>query len=193
MRASFLYKGVLVAAMLCVVPAALPASPKGGQPHGRTVTADAGISPSETSSLLGQIRNEAVSLKNSADHLQVLAREGTLVGWEGDALTLGDMCDHVNKMNTLVSYLRIHQAEASPLQQEIVNRVAPAALELAGTTQAAIDAVRNNEAAIYMSDLAGLANAMYEEASRVDQTVGDLHKYVHARQEAQQLGQTLGL
>jgi hypothetical protein len=134
-----------------------------------------------------------VSLENSADQLQTLAREGYIANWEGAAILLGDMCDHVNKMNNLVSYLRVHQAEASPLQQEIISRVAPSALELASTTQAAFDALRNNEAAIYMSDLAGLANDMYKEASRVDQTVGDLNKYVHARQEAQQLGQTLGL
>jgi hypothetical protein len=96
-------------------------------------------------------------------------------------------------MNKLLYNVRVHQAEASPLQEEIIDRVAPPALELAGTTEVAIDTLKNNEAAPYMSNLAGLANAIYKEASRVDQAVGDLNKYAHARREEHQLRQTLGL
>jgi hypothetical protein len=52
----------------------------------------------------------------------------------------------------------------------------------------------NNDAKhLYLSDLPGLANAIYNEASQVDHTVGGLDKYVHARHEERQLRRTLGL
>jgi methyl-accepting chemotaxis protein len=193
MPIDFLYKGVLVAATLCVVPAALPASPKAGQPGARSVAANTAASPKVTSSLLEQIRIEAISVENNADQLQMLVRDGSLTGREDGAPLLEDIGDHVNEMNKLLSYLRVHQAEASPLQQKIIEQVAAPSLELAGTTQCAVVTLNNNEAHLYLSDLAGLANDMFKEASRVDQTVGNLDKYLHARHEEQQLKQALAL
>jgi hypothetical protein len=193
MRINFLYKGVLVAATLCVAPAALLASPRAGQPDTRAVAVNKGAPPNVTSSLLEQIRTEAISVEDNAEQLQMLVRDGSVTAWEGDASLLNNVRDDVNKMNKTLSYLRAHQAEASPLQQKIIDRVAPPALELADTTQGAIVTLNNNEANVYMSNLAGLANDIDKEARRVDQTVGDLDKYAHAHHEERQLQQTLGL
>jgi hypothetical protein len=193
MRNSFLYKGVLVATGLCVVPAALAASPKGGDPGGRTAAVTPGTSPKETSALLEQMRIDAMSVENDAGQLEMLVREGYFNTKQDDAPLLDNVRDEVNQMNKLLSSLRVHEAEASPVQHEIIKRVAAPAIEMAGTTELAIDTLNNDAAHLYMSDLPGLANAIYQEASRVDQTVGELDKFVHARHEEQQLRQTLGL
>jgi len=176
MRVSFLYKGVLVAATLCVAPAALPASPNGGQPDPRAVAVNTGASPNATSALLEQIRSDATSVENGADQLRELLRETSTANWEGDAFLLVHISDRVNEMNKHLFYLREHEAEASSLQQKIIEGVEAPAIELADTTQDAANTLKNNEAAVYMSDLASLAKDIYDEAGRVDRTVGDLSK-----------------
>jgi len=194
MRNSFLYKGVLVATALCVVPAALAKSPKGGgDPGGRTAAVTRGTSPKETSALLEQMRIDAMSVENDAGQLEMLVREGYFNTKQDDAPLLDNVRDEVNQMNRLLSSLRAHKAEASPLQQAIIERVAAPAIEMAGTTELAIDTVNNDGTHLYTSDLPGLADSIYQEASRVDQTVAELDKYVHARHEEQQLRRTLGL
>ena len=191
MKISFLSKGVLIAAALCLAPAALPASPK---PAGQGVVAvNPQASPGDTASLLEQVRVEALSIKNNADQLQMLLRESTQDFWEGDAALLEDVRDQVNKLNKLVYDVRVHQAEASPLQQEVIARVTPSVIELVGTTQDALTTLNNNQSRVYMSDLPNLANDIYTEASRVAQTVGEFDKYSHSLQEKQQLKHALGL
>lgn len=192
MRINFLYQGVVLAATLCVAPAALLASPKGGPSGDRAVTANTGVSP-KVSSQLEQIQIDAVSVERNAGRLQALLRGGFLNTKQDDAPLVENVREHVNEMNKHLSYLRVHQAEASPLQQRIIEQVAYPAIELADTTSGAIDVLNNDATHLYMSDLPGWVNAIYNEASRVNQTVGDFDKYVHARHEERQLQQTLGL
>jgi len=192
MQVNSLYKGVLVAVTLCVAPAALPASSKAASPDSRTVAVGPAASP-DISSHLEQMRIDAVSIENEADQLQMLMRQVAMYPQQGDAPLLSNVREDVNQMNRVLFYLREHQAEASPLQQRIIQRVAAPAVELAGTTDLAIETLNNNETHLYTSDLPGLADAMFKEASRVDQTVGDLDKYINARHEEQELRQTLGL
>jgi hypothetical protein len=193
MRINFLCKAVVLAATLCVAPAALPKSPKAGASGGSAVTANTAVSPKVSTQLLEQIRIDAWSVEDNADQLQMLLREGSVTDKQDEAPLLDSVRDDVNQMNKLLSYLRVHQAEASPLQQQIIEQVAAPAIELADTTSRAIDVLDNDATHLSMSDLPGLAGALYNEASRVDQTVGDFDKYVHARHEERQLRQTLGL
>jgi hypothetical protein len=193
MRNSFLYKGVLVAAALCMAAAALAKSPNGGDPGGRTVAVTPGAFPKETSARLEQMRMEAMSVENNAGQLEMLVREGFMNSKLDDAPLLDSVRDDVNQMNKLLSSVRVHEAEASPVQREIIERVAAPVVELADTTSHAIGTLNNDATHLYLSDLPGLANAIYNEASRVDHTVGELDKYVHARHEERQLKQALGL
>ena len=191
MRVSSLSKGALVAAALCLAGAALPASLLAGGPKVMDVSPTA--FQAEASSLLGQIRQTAIGVKNDADQLQMLTRQGYEAGWEGDSSLLEDIRDQVNEMNKLLRDLRVHQAEASPAQQEIIERVTAPTLELAGATQGAIVTLNNNESHVYMTNLPTVANDIYDEASRVAQTVGNFDKYSHSLQEEQDLKKTLGI
>jgi len=193
MQINLLYKGVVVAAMLCAAPAALPASPKGGPSGDRGAAANTVVSPKVSSQLLEQIRDEAVSIEENADQLQTLLRAGFLNTKQSDAPVVDDMRDYVNKMNKHLSYLRVHEREASPLQQQIIEQVAAPTVELADTVSRAIEVLNEDAAHPTMSELPDLANDIFNEASRVDRTVGEFDKYVHARHEERQMQRTLGL
>lgn len=174
MKISFLFKGVLVAAVLVLLPAALPASPK---PAGQgTVVVNPAAFAEDDSPLLNQIQFYAAGVRNDADHLREMLREGDRTGWEGDAYLLSDAGDQVNELNKLLYNLRIRQAEASPLQQETIQRIVPSALELATTTQDALTTMHNNQSHVQLTDLPCLADAIYNQADRVASTVAELNK-----------------
>ena len=192
MRIHFVVLGALVAASLGVAPAMSLASAKASPPDTGTATFSPPGAPNNISDLLQEIHSQAVRVRYQADQLQMLVRN-PLANWQDDGLILENVRGHVNQMNKLVSYLRMHEAEASPLQRKIIAQVAAPSLELADNTQDAIVTLKNHEAAVYMSDLPGLADDMYKEAGRIDRTVGNLDKYLGTRHEEQQLKQTLGL
>jgi hypothetical protein len=187
MSKDYLRSAVLIAAMLFVAPAAMWASPQASD----SVTRSA--QPNDVSLLLQEMRSDAYFVKNQADQLEALLRNGPLNSWESDATLLREVADSVNEMNHTLARLRSEESEASPLQQKIIDQVAPPSFELAGTTQAAITTLNDNLSHVYMSSLSALANQMYNEANRVNQAVDNLDKYVRASQEARQFSQKLGL
>jgi hypothetical protein len=193
MRINFLYKGVLLAATLCVAPAALPASPRAGQPGPDTAGSGKGAFPVNASNLLQQVQIDAVSVRNNADQLQARLRDSFGNDWEFDSDLLERMRARVNLMDKLLSQLRARQSEALPWQQQAIERIAPSVVNLSDTTQDAIASLDDNKGHIYSSDLGVLTDHMYNEARLIDQVIGDFKKYADASKEAQQLGQTLDL
>ncbi|HTS67668.1 MAG TPA: hypothetical protein VMO17_01695 [Terriglobia bacterium] len=192
MRIRYAFESFLAAATLCVVAATLMASPKAGPPDTTTIAVHQQDSQNHTWVLLQQIQQEAIDIRNNADQLQMLAWN-PLVGWDDDGNILANLRDQVNKLDQLLSYVREHEAQASPLQRRTIDLMAPPSLELATTTQDAIVTLDNNKAYVYMTDLDGLAKDIYNEANRVDMAVGDLDKYMIARREEQQVKQSLGI
>lgn len=193
MQMKFVCKAVWVAAALCVAPATMLASPKADQSAVRTAAFSKGTSPDDTSLLLQRIQGDALTIRDNADQLQACLRGPSLTDWESDAELLENVRADVNEMNRLVFRLRADKAEASPWEQKLIERIAPTAENLAGTTEDAIVTLNNNQGHVYFSDLEGLTNDIYKQASLIDRTVGGFEKYVAARHEAQQLKQTLGL
>jgi hypothetical protein len=193
MRINFLYKGVLLAATLCVAPAALPASPRAGQPGPDTVGSAKGAFPINASNLLQQVQIDALSVRNNADQLQARLRDSFGNDWEFDSDVLERVRARVNLMDKLLSQLRAKQSEALPWQQQAIERIAPSVVNLSDTTQDAIASLNNNKGHIYSSDLGVLADHMYNEARLIDQAIGNFKKYADVSKEAQQLGQTLDL
>ncbi len=191
MRFNFVSKGALVAAVVCFAPAALLASPKAFQTSAPATFANMDASP-EVSSNLDQMRMEAIRVENNAGQIQELLRDPYQTGWQGDANLLSSVADDVNDMNDMLYRLRTNEAEASPLQENVIEHIAPASVELAGTTTDAIVTLNNHQSDVALTDLNGLTNAIYQEAKRVDQTVGDFEKYVNGRREERPLRQVLG-
>jgi hypothetical protein len=192
MRINFLYKGVLVASALCLAPAALPASPKANQP-GPLASVNEGAFPGDTGLLLQGIQTDALDVKNNADQLRALLRGGPLNDWQSDGYLLSEIREDVNEMNKQFSQLRTQKAEISLSEQKVIHRTASTAVNLADTTEEALVTLNHNQSHVYMTDLGGLANDMYNQAGLIEQVVGNLQKYADARHEVRQLRQTLGL
>jgi hypothetical protein len=192
MRINFLYKGVLVAAMLCVAPAALPASPKASPPSVRTTGSGQGAFANEASNLLLQIQADALRVRVRTDRLQAQAREPLVIGWRMYAGELLNVRDQVNAMDKLLSELRANQSQALPWQRKAIDRIVPSLMNLTDTTQDAIVALNNDQGHVYFANLAGLADHMYNEAKLIDQAIGGFEKYAKARHQAPQLKQTVG-
>jgi hypothetical protein len=190
MRINLLSKGVLLAATLCVAPAALPASPRASQP-GATEPSK-GAMPINASNLLRQVQMDALSVQDSADQLRLRVGDPSS-DWESEGDLLERVCDRVNEMDKLLSQLRENQAEASPWQQKAIERIAPSVLNLTDTTQAAMVSLNNNQGHPYFSNLPGLTRDIYDRASQIARATGDFERYANARHEVRQLKQTLGL
>jgi len=193
MRINVLYKGVLVAAMLCVAPAALSAAPRAGQPGADTVESGKGAFAINASDLLRQVQIDAISVRNRVDRLQVRLPDSYENGWEFDGDRLERVRDRVNEMDKLLSQLRENESTALPWQQQAIDRIAPTVVNLSDTTQEAIVSLNDNHGRIRFSNLKDLAGDMYNDATRIEQAIGNFEKYADARQEARQLRQTLGL
>jgi hypothetical protein len=192
MRINFFYKGVLLAATLCVAPAALPASSSASQPGASTAESSKGAFPISASNLLQRLQVDALRVQDSADLLRLRGGEPSS-DWESDGYLLERVRDRVNEMDNLLSQLRGNQAEASPWQQKAIERIAPSVVNLTDTTQAAIVALNNNQGHPYFSNLVGLAGDIYDRASQIARTTGGFEQYANARHEVHQLKQTLGL
>jgi hypothetical protein len=180
MRINFLCKGVLAAATLCVAPAALPAAPRASQPGTGTLKPGKEAFASNASSLLQQVQNDALRVRNNADQLEARLREPFLNDWESDGSLLERMRTRVNAMDKLLLQLRTNRSEALPWQQQAIDRIAPSVVNLSDTTQDAILSLNNNQGHIYASNLGGLADHMYEEAKLIEQAIGNFEKSANA-------------
>jgi hypothetical protein len=193
MRINLFYKGVLLAATLCVAPAVLPASPRASQPGARVTESSGGAMPINASSLLQQVQIDALRVRNDADQLQADLRFPSESDWKADADLMSLVRGRVNEMDKLLFQLRENQAEASPLQQKEIERITPSVLNLTDTAQDAIATLNNNREEIYFPNMAGLTRDVYDRASQIARTTGDFEQYANARHEVRQLKQTLGL
>ena len=114
MRINILYKGVLVAAALCVAPAAFAGSPNASPPRVRSVAFGNGAYASEASNQLQQVRAEALRAEFYADELRSITREPFVTEWHEHCSELRRIRTHVNDMDKLLSQLRANESEALP-------------------------------------------------------------------------------
>jgi hypothetical protein len=193
MRVNVLYQGILVAATLCVAPAALPASPRAGKATAGTVESGKGAFPFDASNLLQQVQIDALRVRANADQLQARLRGPFESSWEDNGVLLQRVAARVNNMDKLLSELRVNRSEALPWQQQAIDRIAPSVVNLTDMTEDAIVRLNSNPEHVYFSDLEGLAGDMYNEGKFIAQVIGNFEKYADASHEAQQLRQSLQL
>jgi len=175
MRINFLYKGALLAATLCVAPAAFPASPNGSPARVRSVASGNGAYASEASNLLKQIQADAFRAEFHAATLAAISREPFVTEWHEHSSQLRRIRTRVNDMDKLLSQLRANESEVLPWQQKAVDAIAPSLANLSDTTQTAIVSLNGNmeQAQIYYSNMNGLAHDMYNQARQIEQGLGN--------------------
>jgi hypothetical protein len=151
--------------------------------------------PNDASSLLQQLRTQALQVRDSAAQLQAFNRDGADISWQLDAGLLTRVKAQVNDMNATLFRLRgIHQM-ALPWQQKAISSVTPKVIELTDYVHDAIQKLNHNQTTVHVLDngYAQDADFMYRRANTIALSIGEFEKYAAARTEIKQLSPALGM
>ena len=172
---------LLVAGTLSAAP---PAS------ESATVFTDAALSALErqASESLQKTRDLAVRLQRDAEVLDSIARAGQL-GWESHAVYLNQAKEHVNNMGEHLNWLRDMRHGVAHWQRQAIDRLFPAALDLANSTQAALIYLGENRdrARLRDRDYRGHVSTIADRAGEVKTTAGDFLKLAETQNELSRL------
>jgi hypothetical protein len=98
------------------------------------------------------------------------------VSWESHAAMLSRIKDHVNNTGRIVAKLQEEREEASPWQQQAIDRMVPMLKEIAANTSAAIEHLNQNherpgtpDYAEYLQQNADTSHELADMISAVDQ------------------------
>lgn len=136
----------------------------------------------ETRIMANQLATDAVFMKSFSVN--------TNVTWETQVTTVNKVKDHINELGRQVAKLKAAEAEASPWQVALIERINPYLTEMVGYTEAVIEhlykAPQHNFAE-YKDYLE--ANADY--ATDLATMIGDFVNYGGAKQRVEHLGSKL--
>ena len=96
----------------------------------------------EVAAQLDAASAEAAELARNADEMTSLLHND--VSWESHAEMLNRIKDNVNNMGKIVAKLQEEREEASPWQQQAIDRMVPMLKEIAANTTAAIEHLNQN-------------------------------------------------
>src|SRR5712671_3896647 len=86
----------------------------------------------EVTQLLEDIKVQAADLQRDSDELESFSRSN--VSWESHAAELEAMKERINKIGQTIQKLQNIRGNASPWQQEAIDRIIPVAQKLASNT-----------------------------------------------------------
>lgn len=131
----------------------------------------------EASGLLEHMHADAYNAQFAADKLNSFNFERDNMDWHADADQLSTERYYDNDMDRILCRLRTIQRVLPPNQQAEITALTPPVLEITDTTQDAIEYVRHNEDRLMLPQYTGLADAMYNEASRIEQATTNHGQY----------------
>ena len=128
----------------------------------------------EVAAQLDAARSEAYELANDADQMTTLIRND--IGWQTHAEMLTEIKEHVNNMGKILAKLQSERDEASPWQQQAIDRMVPLLKDIATNTTAAIEHLNQNQLRPvsgdykdYLQQNADTAHALADMISSFDQ------------------------
>ena len=133
-------------------------------------------SSQEVNQLLADLKTEAVALEQDCDEIATWARAKQL-SWQSHAEKLNLIREHVNEAGRLLSNLHDARDEASPWQQQAIDRVYPLLKELADNTTAMINHLNDKGSAFHFSEYGDYAKAGYNLAKDLAALVSDYVEY----------------
>ena len=126
----------------------------------------------EVSQLISQLKTEAKALEHDADVLASWTG-AKQVSWQSHAGKLNEIRDHVNQAGQLLTKLNEAREEASPWQQQAIDRIYPLLKELAGNTETTIKHLNDNQGRIHFSPYTDYARANYNLAQELAALISD--------------------
>jgi hypothetical protein len=133
-------------------------------------------SSQEVNQLLSQVKTEAIALERDCDEIATWAGAKQL-SWQSHAEKLNLIREHVNEAGRLLSNLHDARDEASPWQQQAIDRIHPLLKELADNTQEMINHLNDKRSTFHLSEYGDYAKAGYELAKDLAALVSDYVEY----------------
>lgn len=139
--------------------------------------------------LLTQARSESAQLATEATTMESYSR--SVSAWEGHASQLSLIREHINALGNTLQQMSDRRDEASPWQQQAVDRIVPLAKELASSLEATINHLNDNKARLEMPPYRDYLQANAEMATYISDLIRDYVAYGRSKAKYEQLGQRL--
>ena len=134
-------------------------------------------------------REEAVGLDRDADQMEILVRSD--LDWTTHAAYLESVKTHVNRLGEIISKLESERDQASPWQQQTIDRVLPMLREIAANTTNAIEHLNQNQIRPVSGDYPTWLRANAETAHEMAQLISDTIQYGQTRSKLEKLAAAL--
>lgn len=139
--------------------------------------------------LLYQARQESVGLDQDADQMEMLVRSD--LDWQTHATALEAVEVHVNRLGEITAKLQAERENASPWQQQTIDRVVPMLREIATNTTNAITHLNQNQSRPVSGDYPTWLRANAETAHELAQLISDTIEYGQTRSRLEKLAAEL--
>lgn len=145
----------------------------------------------QISHLFRQADAHAVQLARDAEELD--SYSNSRMSWESHANQLESMRTHINQMGKLLAEMQDMRDEASPWQQDAIDRVEPILRELADQMTITIEHGSKYPNRIHFPEYKSYTKACAELASQTSRMVADIIEYDRSQSKARRLQQKLEL
>ncbi len=143
----------------------------------------------EVSTILADVKTEAIQLSRDADELKSFTH--STLTWESHAVKVEEIKRHVNNAGKSLSKLDNARADASPWQQQAIDRINPLLKELASNVTSTIEHLNQKPRLLQTGHYVDYAAANYEMASNLAELVSDYVEYGKSKARSEELAAKL--
>ena len=144
------------------------------------------------STLLAEIREEAVGLNRHAETLGTFARNPQF-SWQSHAFYLDRVKSHINAVGERTAELQRMSYAVLPWQQQAITEVTAHAAQVAASTQASIVHLRENQNRLFVSEYRNHLTTIADRFEDMKQTVKKFLDYEKTQQKLERLQNELEL
>jgi len=145
----------------------------------------------QVSKLLSEAKTMAFQLKEDAETMESFTRSSTT--WEGHAVAINQIKEHVNALGRQVAKLKDAKNTASPWQKTAIDRINPFMDELAGYTEAAIEHLNKHPKLLTTAEYKDYLEANADYAGDLASTIANFVDYGRTKQRLERLTDKLEL
>ena len=145
----------------------------------------------QISRLLSQAKSHATQLDSDAAELESFSNSN--LTWQSHAHQLEIIREHVNNLGKLLDEMHSMRSEASPWQQDAIDRIDPLLRQMAHQLTLTIEHGNKNPNRIHMMKYKNYTHACADLASRTSRLISDIVSYDKAQSRAKMLEQDLEL
>ncbi len=145
----------------------------------------------QVSKILSSAKMQAYQLNEDGNTLERYSR--SKASWESHADAINQIRDDINKMGSLLSELERNRNAAAAWQQAAIDRVVPAARELAANTTSAIDHLNKFPRRLNTAEYQEYLEAIADSAANLSATITNFVEYGKTKQRLDRLSAKLEL